>query len=62
MDKIIALLIYIFETMKFVVISYYIIGLKSSNGKKKYLNGGIKYGIRFWTAGSAAAGSIGTDQ
>ena len=23
--------------MKFVVISYYIIGLKSSNGKKKYL-------------------------
>ena len=37
MDKIIALLIYIFETMKFVVISYYIIGLKSSNGKKKYL-------------------------
>lgn len=34
MDKIIALLIYIFETMKFVVISYYIIGLKSSNGKK----------------------------
>ena len=31
MDKIIALLIYIIETKKLLVISYYIIVLKSSN-------------------------------
>lgn len=37
MKEIIALLTYIFETLKFVIISYHIIGLKAAENKKQYI-------------------------
>ena len=37
MKELIPLLTYIFETLKFVIISYHIIGLKSAENKKRYI-------------------------